>query len=82
MRREGFSRRLMRENHLRSDDLIYPVFVLEGEKAGGGGVLHAGCCAAKSRRTDASGRKMSAARYPGSGYLSGYRVRPEKSYGL
>lgn len=32
MRREGFSRRLMRENHLRSDDLIYPVFVLEGEK--------------------------------------------------
>jgi porphobilinogen synthase len=32
MRRDGFSRRLMRENHLRSDDLIYPVFVLEGEK--------------------------------------------------
>ena len=32
MRREGFSRRLMRENHLRSDDLIYPVFVLDGEK--------------------------------------------------
>jgi porphobilinogen synthase len=32
MRREEFSRRLMRENHLRSDDLIYPVFVLDGEK--------------------------------------------------
>ncbi|SFO18272.1 porphobilinogen synthase [Nitrosospira briensis] len=32
MRREGFSRRLMRENHLRSDDLIYPVFVLDGVK--------------------------------------------------
>jgi porphobilinogen synthase len=32
MRREGFSRRMMRENHLRSDDLIYPVFVLDGEK--------------------------------------------------
>lgn len=32
MRRDGFSRRLMRENHLCSDDLIYPVFVLEGEK--------------------------------------------------
>lgn len=32
MRRDNFSRRLMRENHLRSDDLIYPVFVLDGEK--------------------------------------------------
>ena len=32
MRRDEFSRRLMRENHLFSDDLIYPVFVLEGER--------------------------------------------------
>ena len=32
MRRDEFSRRLMRENHLRSDDLIYPVFVLDGKK--------------------------------------------------
>ncbi len=32
MRRDEFSRRLMRENHLLSDDLIYPVFILEGEK--------------------------------------------------
>ncbi|ARO89149.1 porphobilinogen synthase [Nitrosospira lacus] len=32
MRRDEFSRRLMRENHLRPDDLIYPVFVLDGEK--------------------------------------------------
>ncbi|PTE00623.1 porphobilinogen synthase [Pandoraea apista] len=31
MRRDDFSRRLMRENHLNCDDLIYPVFVLEGE---------------------------------------------------
>lgn len=31
MRRDDFSRRLMRENHLTSDNLIYPVFVLEGE---------------------------------------------------
>ncbi|PID49118.1 MAG: porphobilinogen synthase [Proteobacteria bacterium] len=31
MRRDDFSRRLMRENHLTVDDLIYPVFVLEGE---------------------------------------------------
>jgi porphobilinogen synthase len=30
MRRDDFSRRLMRENHLRADDLIYPVFVVEG----------------------------------------------------
>jgi porphobilinogen synthase len=32
MRRDGFSRRLMQENHLHSDDLIYPVFVLDGDK--------------------------------------------------
>jgi porphobilinogen synthase len=30
MRRDEFSRRLMREHHLRTDDLIYPVFVLDG----------------------------------------------------
>jgi porphobilinogen synthase len=30
MRRDDFSRRLMREHHLRVDDLIYPVFVLDG----------------------------------------------------
>ena len=30
MRRDVFSRRLMRESHLFPDDLIYPVFVLEG----------------------------------------------------
>jgi len=31
MRRDDFSRRLMRESRLSADDLIYPVFVLEGE---------------------------------------------------
>ena len=31
MRRDGFSRRLMRENRLDVDDLIYPMFVIEGE---------------------------------------------------
>jgi porphobilinogen synthase len=30
MRRDAFSRRLMRETHLTPDDLIWPVFVLEG----------------------------------------------------
>jgi len=30
MRRDDFSRRLMRENRLSADDLIYPVFVREG----------------------------------------------------
>ncbi|HDN26139.1 MAG TPA: porphobilinogen synthase [Thioploca sp.] len=32
MRRDDFSRRLMRENRLSVDDLIYPLFVTEGEK--------------------------------------------------
>jgi len=31
MRQDEFSRRLMRENHLRTSDLIYPVFVIEGQ---------------------------------------------------
>ncbi|SFM02544.1 porphobilinogen synthase [Nitrosomonas communis] len=32
LRRDDFSRSLVRENHLRTDDLIYPVFVLEGKQ--------------------------------------------------
>ena len=32
MRYQEFSRRLMRENHLTVDDLIYPMFVIEGSK--------------------------------------------------
>jgi len=31
MRRDDWSRRLMQENHISSNDLIYPVFLLEGE---------------------------------------------------
>ena len=31
MRRDDFSRRLMRENQLTCNDLIYPVFVIEGQ---------------------------------------------------
>ena len=31
MRADDFSRRLMRENQLTADDLIYPMFVLEGQ---------------------------------------------------
>ena len=31
MRRDSFSRRLMREHHLTCDDLIYPMFVIEGK---------------------------------------------------
>jgi porphobilinogen synthase len=32
MRKDEFSRRLMREHYLRTDDLIYPVFVMEGHQ--------------------------------------------------
>lgn len=31
MRRDSFSRRLMQENRLSPDDLIYPMFIIEGE---------------------------------------------------
>lgn len=32
MRRDEFSRRLMRENRLSTDDLIYPMFIVEGSR--------------------------------------------------
>src|ERR1700704_607699 len=32
MRRDDFSRRLVREHRLSSDDLIFPAFVVDGEK--------------------------------------------------
>jgi len=32
MRRDDFSRRMMRETRLCADDFIYPVFVLDGSK--------------------------------------------------
>jgi len=32
MRKDEFSRRLMREHHLTTDDLIYPVFVMQGKQ--------------------------------------------------
>ncbi len=32
MRRDEFSRRLMREHTLTADDLIYPMFIIEGQK--------------------------------------------------
>ena len=31
MRRDTFSRNLMRENHVTASDLIYPVFIVDGE---------------------------------------------------
>ena len=32
VRADEATRRLVREHHLRADDLIYPVFVLDGEQ--------------------------------------------------
>jgi delta-aminolevulinic acid dehydratase/porphobilinogen synthase len=34
MRRDAFSRRLMREHTLSVDDLIYPMFIMEGKAPG------------------------------------------------
>ena len=41
MRRDEFSRRLMRETHLSVDALIYPIFVVEGPRRAPTGGLHA-----------------------------------------
>ena len=43
MRRDDFSRRLMREHSLTASDFIYPVFVLEGSGRTEVGGLDAGC---------------------------------------
>ena len=32
MRRDNFSRRLMRESQVSADDLIFPMFILDGSK--------------------------------------------------
>jgi porphobilinogen synthase len=42
MRRDAFSRRLMRETTLTPADLIYPVFVLEGARRREAGAFDAG----------------------------------------
>ena len=42
MRYNDFSRRLMRENRLSVDDLIYPMFVTEGSKSKRTHFIHAG----------------------------------------
>ena len=49
MRRDDFSRRLMRESTLTVDDFIYPVFVLEGEGRIERGCVDAGRRAAVAR---------------------------------
>ena len=58
LRRDEFSRRLVREHRLTTDDLIYPVFVLDGSRARGAGRVDARrrahsrstCCSARPRR--------------------------------
>ena len=49
MRRDDFSRRLMRESTLTVNDFIYPVFVLEGEGRIERGGVDAGRRAAVAR---------------------------------
>ena len=57
MRRDDFSRRLVRETRLTADDFIYPVFVLDGDQREAAGAVAAGrfaqvastcCCATPS----------------------------------
>ena len=41
MRKDDFSRRLMREHTLTADDLIYPVFDIGRSESGRGSTIHA-----------------------------------------
>ena len=49
MRRDDFSRRLMREHILTANDLIYPAFVIEGREHRAASALDAGRCPDDSR---------------------------------
>ena len=63
MRRDDFSRRLMREHVLTTDDLIYPVFIIDGENRGAG-AFDAGRRALTDRPTAAGRRRMFRAGIP------------------
>ena len=55
LRRDDFSRRLVREHRLTADDLIYPVFVIEGRNRRAAGSLDARRRAPDARPAAAGG---------------------------
>lgn len=42
LRQTAVMRSMVRENHVRTEELIYPLFVMEGEKYRTAGGIHAG----------------------------------------
>ena len=51
LRRDEFTRNLVRENNLSVHDLIYPVFVLDGEKRHEASAASAWTSSCRSRKT-------------------------------
>ena len=64
-RKADWSRRLVRENVLTVDDLIWPLFLIDGSERPRAGRLDAGRRAPDRRRGGARGGARGAARHPG-----------------
>ena len=80
-RRTDWSRRLVRETTLTVDDLIWPIFLIDGESAARAGRLDARRRAALGRRGGARGGAGGAARHPGDRALPLHRPvapRPDR----
>ena len=63
-RKADWARRMVRENVLTTDDLIWPLFVVDGASTRGPVALDAGRRAAVGRRSGARGRARRQARHP------------------
>ena len=74
-RKADWARRMVRENVLTADDLIWPLFLVDGHQDARAGRLHAGRGAALGRRGRARGRARRQARHPLPGAVSLYRSR-------
>ncbi len=70
MRRDDFSRRLVREHRLTADDLIYPVFVLDGARREEPVASLPGDLAQVRRPAVAGGGTLRRARHSGHGPVS------------
>ena len=71
LRRDAFTRNLVRENALTAHDLIYPVFVVDGQQPTRADCVHARRGAPEPGPAAASGRRLREAGYSGDGAVSG-----------
>ena len=79
MRRDDFSRRLMRENTVSGRRFHLSGIRPRRRRVGASRRLDAGCRAPFDRRAAAGGRRVHPARHSGDGVVSGHRRQPQGS---